>query len=135
MYRDLLEHEDLIVAHPAVSALAAGGRGETSAGFYFDEISDDEVDRRAAPESTPVILDADSSQRASIAAALDGRSFVMDGPPGNGQEPDHRRRDRCLAAFGQDSAVRIGEGCRAGRSAGPARCCRTAGVPAGVAFT
>ena len=85
MYRDLLEHEDLIAAHPAVSALATGGRAETVSDFYFDEIPDDEVDRRAAPESTPVILDADSSQRASIAAALDGRSFVMDGPPGTGK--------------------------------------------------
>jgi hypothetical protein len=85
MYQDLREHEDLIAVHPVVSALAAGGRGETSSGFYFDEIPDDEVDRRAAPESTPIILDADSSQRASIAAALDGRSFVMDGPPGTGK--------------------------------------------------
>ena len=32
-----------------------------------------------------MILDADSSQRASIAAALEGRSFVMDGPPGTGK--------------------------------------------------
>ena len=85
MYRDLLEHEDQISAHPAVAALATGGRGEASSGFFFEEIPDDEVDRRAAPESTPVILDADSSQRASIAAAVNGRSFVMDGPPGTGK--------------------------------------------------
>jgi hypothetical protein len=85
MYRDLLEHEDQISGHPAVAALATGGRGEASSGFFFDEIPDDEVDRRAAPENTPVILDADSSQRASIAAALGGRSFVMDGPPGTGK--------------------------------------------------
>ena len=85
MYRDLLDHEDQIAAHPAVAALASGGRGETSPEFFFDEIPDHEVDRRAAPESTPVILDADSSQRASIAAALEGRSFVMDGPPGTGK--------------------------------------------------
>ena len=85
MYRDLLDHEDQIAAHPAVAALASSGRGETSSGFFFDEIPEHEVDRRAAPESTPVILDADSSQRASIAAALEGRSFVMDGPPGTGK--------------------------------------------------
>jgi REase_MTES_1575/Protein of unknown function (DUF4011)/AAA domain/Protein of unknown function (DUF3320) len=90
MYRDLLDHEDLIAAHPAVGALAAGARSAQSpaAGsseFYFDELPDSDVDRDAAPESTPVILDADSSQRASIAAALDGRSFVMDGPPGTGK--------------------------------------------------
>jgi hypothetical protein len=85
MYRDLLEHEDLIAGHPAVAALAAGGRGEEFPGLYFDEIPDGDVDQRAVPETTPVILDADSSQRASIAAALDGRSFVMDGPPGTGK--------------------------------------------------
>jgi hypothetical protein len=85
MYRDLLDHEDQVAAHPVVAALASGGRGEAVTEFVFDEISDGEIDRRAAPESTPVILDADSSQRASIAAALDGRSFVMDGPPGTGK--------------------------------------------------
>jgi very-short-patch-repair endonuclease len=31
------------------------------------------------------VLDADSSQRACIAAAVEGRSFVMDGPPGTGK--------------------------------------------------
>jgi very-short-patch-repair endonuclease len=85
MYRDLLGHEDLIAAHPAVAALAAGGRSEELSSSYFDEIPDWDVDRRAAPEDTPVILDADSSQRASVAAARDGRSFVMDGPPGTGK--------------------------------------------------
>ena len=85
MYRDLLDHEDLIAAHPAVAALAAGARSADSSEFYFDELPDSDVDRDAAPERTPVILDADSSQRASIAAALDGRSFVMDGPPGTGK--------------------------------------------------
>src|SRR5262249_56178685 len=34
---------------------------------------------------TPVGLDADAPQRAAIAAALDGRSFVLDGPPGTGK--------------------------------------------------
>ena len=85
MYRDLLDHEDQIAAHSVVAALASGGRGEASSGFFFEEIPEDEIDRHAAPESTPVILDADSSQRASIAAALAGRSFVMDGPPGTGK--------------------------------------------------
>ena len=81
MYRDLLDHEDLATAHPAVGALAAGaGRG-----LVFDEIPEHEIDSRAAPEITPVVLDADASQRAAIAAALDGRSFVMDGPPGTGK--------------------------------------------------
>ena len=65
MYRDLLDHEDLAAAHPAVRALAAGGPAEAGRGFVFDEIPEHEIDTRAAPESTPVILDADSSQRAA----------------------------------------------------------------------
>src|SRR5215831_1524855 len=85
MYRDLLEHEDLAAAHPAVRTLAAGGQGPAATGFLFDEIAEDEIDTRAAPELTPVILDADSAQRAAIAAALGGRSFVLAGPPGTGK--------------------------------------------------
>ena len=85
MYRDLLDNEEQIAAHPAVAALALGGKAEPPSNFIFDEIPDHEVDRLAAPETVPVILDADSSQRASIAAALEGRSFVMDGPPGTGK--------------------------------------------------
>jgi Protein of unknown function (DUF4011)/AAA domain len=85
MYRDLLDNEEQIAAHPAVAALALGGKAELPTDFVFDEISDEDVDRLAAPEGVPVILDADSSQRASIAAALEGRSFIMDGPPGTGK--------------------------------------------------
>ena len=85
MYRDLLDHEDLATAHPAVGALAAGGPAGAGRGLVFDEIPEHEIDSRAAPETTPVVLDADASQRAAIAAALDGRSFVMDGPPGTGK--------------------------------------------------
>jgi hypothetical protein len=85
VYRDLLDHEDLAAAHPAVRALAAGGPGGAGHGLVFDEIPEHEIDGRAAPETTPVVLDADASQRAAIAAALDGRSFVMDGPPGTGK--------------------------------------------------
>ena len=73
------------MAHAAVGALAAGGPAGAGRDFAFDEIPEHEIDGRAAPEVTPVVLDADASQRAAIAAALDGRSFVMDGPPGTGK--------------------------------------------------
>lgn len=86
MYRDLLENEDRIAAHTGIAALAGGGRDSAyAAAFAFDEIPDEKIDELAPPERTPVILDADSSQRACIAAALDSRSFVMDGPPGTGK--------------------------------------------------
>jgi len=43
------------------------------------------MDEVQEPESAAIVLDADSSQRRCIAAALDGRSFVMSGPPGTGK--------------------------------------------------
>ncbi len=85
VYRDLLDHEDLVAAHPAVAALAAGRLTGAGPGPASGEIAGHEAGRRRAPEVMPVILDADSSQRACIAAVLGGRSFVMDGPPGTGK--------------------------------------------------
>jgi very-short-patch-repair endonuclease len=85
MYRDLLDNEDLIAEHAGVRALATGGRGSDSGEFLFEELTEEQVDLKAPAERTPLVLDADSSQRASVAAALAGRSFVMDGPPGTGK--------------------------------------------------
>ena len=42
---------------------------ETGEHFYFEEIPDRDIDEKAPPEEVPLILDADSSQRACIAAA------------------------------------------------------------------
>lgn len=86
MYRDLLDNEDRIAGHPGIQALAAGGGGGSGeAGFDFEELADKDIDELAPADSTSLVLDADSSQRASIAAAVEGRSFVMDGPPGTGK--------------------------------------------------
>src|SRR5215467_12456555 len=78
MYQDLLEHEDLVAAHPAVWALAAGGRAGNEPALGA-------ITGHTAGVNPPVILDADSAQRACITAALAGRSFTMDGPPGTGK--------------------------------------------------
>ena len=85
MYQDLLDNEDVIAGHDTVRALALGGDSGVSERFVFDEIPDRDIDEKAPPETVPLILDADSSQRACVAAALDGKSFVMDGPPGTGK--------------------------------------------------
>ena len=83
MYQDLLDHEDLVAAHPAVRALAA--RGAAGAGPALDEIAGQQTGAGVAPGVAPVILDADSSQRACVSAALAGHTFTMDGPPGTGK--------------------------------------------------
>jgi hypothetical protein len=85
MYRDLLDNADRIAGHDAIVALATGGRGQQIEWFWFDEIPDERIDTDAPPETAPLVLDADASQRACIAAAVEGRSFVMDGPPGTGK--------------------------------------------------
>jgi very-short-patch-repair endonuclease len=85
MYRDLLDNEDQIAESALIGALAAGGRGFEVGDLAFEVTPDDKIDTLAAPETAALVLDADSSQRACIASAVDGRSFVMDGPPGTGK--------------------------------------------------
>src|SRR5215469_17650640 len=72
MYQDLLAHEDLVAGHPAVRALAAGGRtgGEPALGAISGPAAGTGVaSAGAAGENLPVVLDADSAQRACIMAA------------------------------------------------------------------
>lgn len=84
MYRDLESNEDMILE----SALIAGltGRDERlREQLTFNPADPRDIDDIAPPETTPLILDADSSQRVAIAATHEGRSFVLDGPPGTGK--------------------------------------------------
>jgi hypothetical protein len=89
MYRDLRDNFEQIVAHPIVEALASDPLqlAATASGsdFDFDPIDEARLDEVVPPEQTTTILDADASQRQCIAAACEGRSFVMDGPPGTGK--------------------------------------------------
>ncbi len=84
VHRDLLDNEDQIAAHPGVQALALGSIG-SGPSFDFDPIAEDRLDELASVSDTPLVLDADSYQRTAVAAALAGRSFVLDGAPGTGK--------------------------------------------------
>lgn len=86
MYQDLQQNEEMILEHPLIRAVALGpdsGLPDDLIGFEPPEL--DRIDEVQLPERTPLVLDADASQRQCIAAALDGRSFVMSGPPGTGK--------------------------------------------------
>ncbi len=85
MYKDLLENEAVIIEHPVIRALANADPTTQTVEFQFEPVDPADIDEAAPPERTPLVLDADSSQRAAVAAALAGRSFVMDGPPGTGK--------------------------------------------------
>ncbi|HXN58779.1 MAG TPA: DUF4011 domain-containing protein, partial [Candidatus Angelobacter sp.] len=84
MYRDLLDHEETIVEHLLIRALALKPE-DSDVDLSFEPLSDDRLDEDAPPEQMLTIRDADASQRKCIVAARDGRSFVMDGPPGTGK--------------------------------------------------
>ncbi|MFM8395274.1 MAG: DUF4011 domain-containing protein, partial [Acidobacteriota bacterium] len=69
----LLEHQlvrDFFIGKPVES-------------FIRPDVSIDKLDERG--ELPPLVLDADSSQHAAIAAALAGENLVIEGPPGTGK--------------------------------------------------
>lgn len=83
MYRDLEHNHATVVAHVLVRALS--GEQVDPGALDLAPVADADLDETVPPEPMASILDADSTQRRCIAAARDGRSFVMDGPPGTGK--------------------------------------------------
>lgn len=82
MYRDLLDNGEAIAAHDVIRAIIDPESAALGESEFVDPTS---VDQVLPPETTPLIRDADSSQRAAIATALRGSSLVIDGPPGTGK--------------------------------------------------
>lgn len=86
MYRDLVDHISLVAADAQVQTLAHGEpMGEMRETLGISVPSGRELDVVQDPASSYSVLDADSSQRESIEAAIAGLSFVMHGPPGTGK--------------------------------------------------
>ncbi|MFE6864500.1 DUF3320 domain-containing protein [Nocardia sp. NPDC057668] len=86
MYQDLLDNRDAMVRSDLVRAVALGPYANLAPDhFDFDALDLDRIDELSPPEQTPLVLDADASQHQAVAAAVAGRSFVLDGPPGTGK--------------------------------------------------
>ncbi|MEE2033862.1 DUF4011 domain-containing protein [Rhodococcus chondri] len=86
MYKDLLENEAQVMRSDLIKAVALGPGAKLAADrFDFEEIQLDRIDELSPPEDSPLVLDADASQRQAVSAAVAGQSFVMDGPPGTGK--------------------------------------------------
>lgn len=83
MFQDLKNNESQIAGHPVVRAMALGHRA--TEGLDFSEVPEDALDHHHPPEKVLTILDADSSQRQCLAAAAQGHSFIIEGPPGTGK--------------------------------------------------
>lgn len=85
MYQDLADHMDSVTASSLVRALATAGTDYVPDELLFDPADDRDIDILDIPEDALQVLDADSSQRAAILAAREGKSFVLEGPPGTGK--------------------------------------------------
>ena len=85
MYRDLLDNEAQIARHRLIRVITLGPKAPEAAELIFDPPAPASLDEYAPPEDLRHIRDADSSQRRCVLAAREGRSFVMDGPPGTGK--------------------------------------------------
>jgi len=83
MWRDLAERAGDLVRNPVVDHLVNRPDRAFSPGAAFPD--PDRLDEERSPLQTFCPLPADASQLAAVFAAADGRSFVLEGPPGTGK--------------------------------------------------
>ncbi|HEX4516476.1 MAG TPA: DUF4011 domain-containing protein, partial [Polyangiaceae bacterium] len=80
MWRDLDHQAADLLRHPLVRRLAVGGADKDA--IPFPEAS--ELDARA-PRDVLCPLEADGSQLTAVIGASEGKTFVLEGPPGTGK--------------------------------------------------
>ncbi len=100
MVEDLDRFTDAFVAHPIVAAVAGAQDARHSLRATQNRVAAGLPDQQALQEEH-LILDADSSQSLAVNAALQGNSFVLDGPPGTGKSQTIANLIACLAAQGK----------------------------------
>lgn len=83
MWRDLQERETVLRAHPLVSQMLE--RPHTLMPSQGEFPNPRDLDATASPSEVFTPLVADSSQLTAIQAAAEGKSFVLEGPPGTGK--------------------------------------------------
>ncbi len=83
MWLDLQERSKTLMRNPVVKYLVERPTGSFDGDAPMPVAST--LDETRHPKDTFCPLDADSSQLAAVFAAQDGRSFVLEGPPGTGK--------------------------------------------------
>jgi very-short-patch-repair endonuclease len=83
MWRDLQEREAVLRKHPLVFQMLEHPNTPIPSQGAFPEARD--LDAKCAPSEVFTPLLADSSQLAAVQAASEGKSFVLEGPPGTGK--------------------------------------------------
>lgn len=82
MWKDLIDRTDAMMEHPFVASLIDKNIQRPDDGNFVDPVQLDELYK---PEDFFAPLPMDSSQLAVLAAADNGKSFVIEGPPGTGK--------------------------------------------------
>ena len=82
MWSDLRSRSAEIESNKIVSSLINGSLSWKPKEF---DVTTDNIDEKIGPSDMAVPLPADSSQLVAAAAAADGQSFVLHGPPGTGK--------------------------------------------------
>lgn len=86
MYQDLRDNADNVAASELIRTIGSTpGSALVSDRFDFEMVPQELIDVAQPPEDAPLVLDADGSQRQAVIAAMEGRSYVLDGPPGTGK--------------------------------------------------
>ncbi|RJP19575.1 MAG: DUF4011 domain-containing protein [Candidatus Omnitrophota bacterium] len=83
MWVDLEEHLDDLMENPVVRHMATNPEQSYNDGIPFPDA--DRLDELRTPSQTYCPVDADSSQLSAVFAANDGKSFILEGPPGTGK--------------------------------------------------
>jgi hypothetical protein len=100
MVRDLQDSAEQLFSSDLIAALAGDTDAKQSIGSRMLNPDPREFDT-ITPQSEFLILDADSSQQAAIAAVLAGQSAVIHGPPGTGKSQTIANLVASLAAAGR----------------------------------
>lgn len=82
MWSDLRSRSSEIESNKIVSSLINGSLSWQPKEF---DVTVDNIDEKIGPSDMAIPLTADSSQLVAAAAAADGQSFVLHGPPGTGK--------------------------------------------------
>ncbi|RKH99628.1 DUF3320 domain-containing protein [Corallococcus sp. AB038B] len=83
MWKDLEDNEEVLLSNPLVRHIAAASTAAPPASGT--EFQPEQLDADVPAGELPCVVNADSTQLATIASALSGRSFVIQGPPGTGK--------------------------------------------------
>ena len=110
MWKDLVDRTVDLRNNAVVRHLMDTPRDPYAIGEGF--VDPRQLDQIYSPSDLLVTLPADSSQMAAVATADRGKDFVLIGPPGTGQEPNHFEHHWPPFGQGKDSSFRFGEnGC------------------------